>query len=93
MGRSQRGQRCDQLRWAAGWLVRNSCIGIRSSIIGIMYYYEVLVGDLQYHGKSALTYSSETSLLPRSVVRIALRSRSVLGIVLREVADAGWVLG
>ena len=52
-----------------------------------MYYYEVLVGDLQYHGKSALTYSSETSLLPGSVVRIALRSRSVLGIVLREVAE------
>ncbi|QQS17860.1 hypothetical protein IPL68_04315 [Candidatus Saccharibacteria bacterium] len=52
-----------------------------------MYYYEVLVGDLQYHGKSALTYSSESTLLPGSVVRIALRSRSVLGIVLREVME------
>ena len=52
-----------------------------------MFYYEVLVGDLQYHGKSALTYSSEVHLLPGSVVRIALRARSVLGIVLREVPE------
>ena len=52
-----------------------------------MFYYEVLVGDLQYHGKSALTYSSEVRLLPGSVVRIALRARSVLGIVLQEVPE------
>lgn len=52
-----------------------------------MFYYEVLVGDLQYHGKSALTYASDVKLMPGSVVRIALRSRSVLGIVSREVGE------
>lgn len=52
-----------------------------------MYYYEVLVGDLRYHGKSALTYSSEAELLPGSVARIALRNRSVLGIVQRSVPE------
>lgn len=52
-----------------------------------MFYYEVLVGDLRYHGKSALTYSHTSELLPGSVVRIALRDRSVLGIVSREVPE------
>lgn len=52
-----------------------------------MRYYEVLVGDMQYHGKSALTYAYEERLLPGSVVRIALRNRSVLGIVSREVNE------
>ncbi|QQS19270.1 primosomal protein N' [Candidatus Saccharibacteria bacterium] len=52
-----------------------------------MRYYEVLVGDMQYHGKSALTYSSDAELLPGSVVRIALRNRSVLGIVFRRVPE------
>ncbi|MFZ1249210.1 MAG: primosomal protein N' [Candidatus Saccharimonadales bacterium] len=52
-----------------------------------MYYYEILVGDLQFHGKAALTYASEQALLPGSVVRIALRSRSVLGIVTTEVPE------
>ncbi len=52
-----------------------------------MYYYEVLVGDMQYHGKTALTYSSDVKLMPGSVVRIALRARSVLGIVLRAVPE------
>ncbi len=52
-----------------------------------MFYYEVLVGDMQYHGKSALTYSSEQEVVPGSVVRIALRSRSVLGIVQRAVPE------
>ncbi len=55
-----------------------------------MRYYEVLVGDMQYHGKHALTYSFEANLLPGSVVRIALRNRSVLGIVLREVPKPGF---
>ena len=52
-----------------------------------MFYYEVLVGDLQYHGKSALTYASDVKLMPGSVVRIALRNRSVLGIISREVGE------
>lgn len=56
-------------------------------ILKLMYYYEVLVGDMQYHGKSALTYSSDVELLSGSVVRIALRNRSVLGIISREVSE------
>ncbi|MBL8121747.1 primosomal protein N' [Candidatus Saccharibacteria bacterium] len=52
-----------------------------------MRYYEVLVGDLQYHGTSALTYASESETAVGSIVRIALRSRSVLGIVVREVPE------
>lgn len=47
----------------------------------------MLVGDLQYHGKSALTYAHEDRLMPGSVVRIALKSRAVLGIVQREVPE------
>jgi primosomal protein N' (replication factor Y) (superfamily II helicase) len=50
-----------------------------------MWYYEVLVGAMAYHGQSALTYLSEQQLQSGQVVRIALRSRSTLGIVLREV--------
>ncbi len=50
-----------------------------------MRYYEVLVGDMQFHGDGALTYAWDEPLLKGAVVRIALRSRPVLGIVLREV--------
>ncbi len=56
-----------------------------------MFYHEVLVGDLRYHGNSALTYAHDSALLPGSVVRIALRDRSVLGIVLRQVAEPSFV--
>ncbi|MCA9327004.1 primosomal protein N' [Candidatus Saccharibacteria bacterium] len=52
-----------------------------------MFYYEVLIGDLRYHGKTALTYSSDVELLPGSVVRIALRDRSVLGVVSKTVPE------
>ncbi len=52
-----------------------------------MNYYEVLVGDMHYHGKTALTYASEESLSPGAVVRIALRARSALGIVLQQVPE------
>ncbi len=55
-------------------------------------YYEVLVGDLQYHGKSTLTYAAVDQLLPGAVVRIALRSRSVLGVVLRVVAEPAFAV-
>jgi len=51
-----------------------------------MHYYEVLVGDMQYHGSEALTYSADAPVAVGSIVRISLRSRSVLGIVAREVA-------
>lgn len=50
-----------------------------------MNYYEVLVGDSQFHGNGALTYSWDGVLVPGQVVRIALRSRSALGIVASEV--------
>ncbi len=46
-----------------------------------MRFYEVLVGDMQYHGNEALTYSSEVDLPVGAVVRVSLRARSVLGIV------------
>lgn len=51
-----------------------------------MNYYEVLVGDSQFHGNSALTYSWDSEIATGTVVRIALRSRSVLGIVMRKVS-------
>lgn len=52
-----------------------------------MYYYEVLVGDMRYHGKSALTYACDQAIEPGQVVRIALRSRAVLGIVRAKVSE------
>lgn len=52
-----------------------------------MHYYEVLVGDVQYHGQEALTYSHQNSLPRGTIVRIALRERSPLGIVLNEVTQ------
>ena len=57
-----------------------------------MYYYEVLVGDLSYHGKSALTYSSAQQLKRGTVVRIALRDRSVLGIVVDAVTEPAFTV-
>jgi primosomal protein N' (replication factor Y) len=50
-----------------------------------MQYYEVYVAALSFHGNEALTYGSETTLLPGQMVRISLRERSTLGIVLRAV--------
>lgn len=57
-----------------------------------MQYYEVLVGDLSYHGKSALTYSSSQELSPGTVVRIALRDKSVLGIVIHNVKEPSFTV-
>jgi primosomal protein N' (replication factor Y) (superfamily II helicase) len=51
-----------------------------------MRYYEVLVGALAYHGNDALTYSSDATLRVGQIVRVALRERSTLGIVVREVS-------
>jgi len=50
-----------------------------------MYYYEVLVGAMAYHGSEALTYSASEQLQPGAVVRVSLRERSTLGLVLRTV--------
>lgn len=50
-----------------------------------MYYYEVLVANMAYHGSDPLTYSSETELKPASIVKINLRTRLTLGIVVRAV--------
>lgn len=50
-----------------------------------MYYYEVLVASLTYHGNGALTYSSEAKLSPGSIVKVHLRAKPVLGIVQRAV--------
>lgn len=57
-----------------------------------MRYYEVLIGDLQYHGTTALTYSWGESLPKGTVVRIALRQRSTLGIILKEVAEPSYTI-
>ena len=50
-----------------------------------MFYFEVLVGDMQFHGSAALTYEWDKKLQHGQVVRIALKNRSVLGIILSEV--------
>lgn len=57
-----------------------------------MHYYEVLVGDLRYHGKTALTYSFPEPVAKGSVVRIALREKSVLGIIVAEVMEPAFTV-
>ena len=51
-----------------------------------MKYYEVLVGDSQFHGNGALTYSWENILMPGTIVKVALRNRPALGMILRAVS-------
>lgn len=46
-----------------------------------MNYYEVLVGDMQYHGSNTLTYSSAQPLAVGTVVRVILRKREVLALI------------
>jgi primosomal protein N' (replication factor Y) len=50
-----------------------------------MYYYEVLVGALTYHGEKALTYSAEAKLKPGAIVKITLRTKPTLGVIHQEV--------
>ena len=50
-----------------------------------MYYYEVLVANMAYHGSEPLTYSSETELKSGSIVKVSLRARPTLGIVVDAV--------
>lgn len=52
-----------------------------------MRFYEVLVGDMQYHGSEALTYGCTSELVAGTLVRITMRGRSMLGIVVREVGQ------
>lgn len=42
---------------------------------------------MQFHGGEALTYNHEKKLVPGTVVQIALRNRSVLGVILRTVPE------
>lgn len=51
-----------------------------------MYYYEVLVGDLKFHGSEPLTYSHTVELPVGTIVQIPMRNIRVLGIVTKKVA-------
>jgi len=50
-----------------------------------MFYYEVIVGTASYRGKEALTYSSEQKLVVGSIVDVALKHNTVVGVVSAEV--------
>lgn len=50
-----------------------------------MFYYEVIPGSSQFHGKTALTYCSSLELPIGSVVVVPLRRASVLGVVVAKV--------
>jgi primosomal protein N' (replication factor Y) len=58
---------------------------ISASIIRIMYYYEVLPGDLGFRGEEALTYCSDDKLELGTIVKIPLRNKLVSGLVLEKV--------
>lgn len=49
-----------------------------------MRYYEVLIGDAQFHGNEPLTYAWDEDIAVGTIVRISLRNRSVLGIVAKQ---------
>ncbi|MGH9638400.1 MAG: DEAD/DEAH box helicase, partial [Candidatus Angelobacter sp.] len=57
-----------------------------------MFYYEVLLADSKFHGGAPLTYSSEESLPPMSVVTVPLRSRLATGFVVSEVGRPGFAV-
>ncbi len=57
-----------------------------------MYYYEVLIGDMQYHGEDALTYSGDQPLAAGAIVRVSLRNRPVLAVVVRTVTKPNFVV-
>ena len=50
-----------------------------------MYYYEVLVGDLKFHGAEALTYSYPEHIHPGAIVQIPMRGAKTLGVVSGQV--------
>jgi primosomal protein N' (replication factor Y) (superfamily II helicase) len=49
-------------------------------------YYQIWVASLEYHGYEALTYHTDTELVPGSLVRVPLRNKNVAGIVLHQVS-------
>lgn len=51
-----------------------------------MYYYLVAVASSKFHGREALTYSSEQALATGSVVGAPLQRQTVLGIVIAETS-------
>ncbi|MFA5004195.1 MAG: primosomal protein N' [Candidatus Saccharimonadales bacterium] len=57
-----------------------------------MHYYEVLVGDMQYHGHDALTYSAAAEVSLRSIVVVGLRARQVVGVVVKEVSKPSFAV-
>src|SRR2546430_553970 len=57
-----------------------------TGIMPDMNYLEVLVADATYHGSDALTYSSPQRLAAGALVAVQLRSKQVLGIVVREAS-------
>lgn len=50
-----------------------------------MNYYEVLVADSSFKGKTALTYEHAGSLAPGHVVTVPVKSKHVLGVIARRV--------
>ncbi len=50
-----------------------------------MHFYEVLVSSPAFHGKEPLTYQSETALLEGAIVVVPLRTKPVVGVVLKAV--------
>lgn len=51
-----------------------------------MGYYEILVSSGLFHGNEPLTYSAEEALKTGALVTVPLRSRSVVGVVVKSVS-------
>ncbi len=49
-----------------------------------MYYYEILPRDASYHSEKFLTYHSEKEFTKNKLIFIKLRSKKVIGIVIRN---------
>jgi primosomal protein N' (replication factor Y) len=49
-----------------------------------MYYYEVWVRTPRYRGKTALTYSHTTKLVPGSIVAVPLQREMVTGVIVKQ---------
>ena len=50
-----------------------------------MYYYEILVADLQFKSDKPLTYQFDQALAVGTIVTIPLRSRYVTGFIISRV--------
>ncbi|HEV2403329.1 MAG TPA: primosomal protein N' [Candidatus Saccharimonadales bacterium] len=50
-----------------------------------MHFLEIAVREPSYHGRSFLTYRSESSLKPGTIVTVPIKKRQVLGIVVSSV--------